>query len=441
MKALAACGAAMLVMTGAALIYLLPWDKSEGVADLRPVVTVLAAASVGVYFLAVRLVLRRAQPRHAVWLVLAVAAALRVPMLFAPPILSSDIYRYVWDGKVQDAGINPYLYVPADPTLAPLRDTAIYPHINRADYARTIYAPTAQAVFAAVARISPSMMAMKLAMALFELLAIVCAMRLLGLAGLPTERVLIYAWNPVAVWSFAMDGHVDAVAIGLLGLALLLRCQKREGWAGLLLGAAALVKFLPFAVGPALWRRGGWARLAAGTLVAIAALYACYAGAGRHVLGFLPAYGSEEGFENGHGIWLLAGLQTLGTLPSYASAVYGALVLLALGSLALWFMTRPGEPDTITVCHRAAVLAAAATAAIGPHYHWYFAWIALPAVIAPSRPVIWLSAAPVLLFVSPFDGSFTWACLLYVPALLLTFQALRPTLSPTKGMPQWPQRL
>jgi hypothetical protein len=44
-----------------------------------------------------------------------------------PPRLSTDIYRYIWDGRLQGAGVNPYLYVPVDPRLAELRDDSIYP--------------------------------------------------------------------------------------------------------------------------------------------------------------------------------------------------------------------------------------------------------------------------------------------------------------------------
>ena len=50
---------------------------------------------------------------------------MRALLLFAPPH-STDIYRYIWDGRVQADGINPYRYVPADPALAHLRDAAIY---------------------------------------------------------------------------------------------------------------------------------------------------------------------------------------------------------------------------------------------------------------------------------------------------------------------------
>ena len=93
------------------------------------------------YGLAVWLVLRRGRDAKVLGIVLAVAVLGRVVALFAPDTLSDDIYRYIWDGRVQAAGINPYRYVPADQTLAPLRDAEIYPNINRKDYATTIYPP------------------------------------------------------------------------------------------------------------------------------------------------------------------------------------------------------------------------------------------------------------------------------------------------------------
>ena len=80
-------------------------------------------------------------------IVLLIALAVRLIALIAPPFLSTDIYRYVWDGLVQGAGINPFRYIPADSHLAFLRDANIYPNINRRDYAHTIYPPGSQLIF------------------------------------------------------------------------------------------------------------------------------------------------------------------------------------------------------------------------------------------------------------------------------------------------------
>ncbi len=100
-----------------------------------------------VYIFAVWIVCRLQSGRLGVAVVLIVAALLRLSILFSPPFLSDDIYRYIWDGRVQAAGINPYRFVPSDEQLEPLRDDAIYPNINRSDYAHTIYPPLAQITF------------------------------------------------------------------------------------------------------------------------------------------------------------------------------------------------------------------------------------------------------------------------------------------------------
>lgn len=424
---LAALGAALLALTFGALALHVPGADTVGSPSLKNVFVAVLALSVAVYFGAVRESLRPAPPARAVWLVLLVAVALRVPVLLAPPFLSSDVYRYVWDGRVQTAGINPYRFVPGDPALARLRDDAVYPRINRADYAPTIYPPTAQIVYAAVGQIAQSVTLMKLAMVAFEALAVLCLLRLLTLAGLPAYRVLIYAWNPLAVWAFAGNGHVDAIAIGLLALTLLLRARLRDGWAGAVFGAAVLVKFLPVVVTPTLWRaRAGW-RLTSVCLLTIAALYACYADVGWRVLGFLPSYRVEEGLDSGSGIWFLAGLETIWSLPSSATLVYFAVAAAGLGVFGLSLMTpdRTRVTDPVALCGGAALLMAGATAAISPHYPWYFAWLALPCVLAPYRAVLFLSAAPVLLYLDPFHERFIWPSLVYVPAVLLAIVDLR----------------
>jgi alpha-1,6-mannosyltransferase len=439
MKRLAVLGLAITGLTLFALVQLWPWQQAEGSAQVVPPLVAILAVTALVYLAAVGLVLRHTLPSRAIWIVLIVAVAIRLPVLFTPPILSTDIYRYIWDGRVQIAGINPYLFLPSDPALADLRDATIYPRITRADYAHTIYPPMAQLVFATIARVAQSVFAEKACMLGFEAVAIFCALRLLKLARLPPERVLIYAWNPVPVWAFACDGHLDAIGIGLLAVALLLRCLKRDGIAGVVFGAAVLVKFLPAVVAPALWRRGAGWRLAVAATATILALYACYAGAGRQILGFLPGYGVEEGIDSGNGIWLLAGLQHLVALPSEAVPIYAGVALLALAGVGCWFMTRPrprpGTPeDVVMICNQAAILAAGVTFIISPHYAWYFAWLALPVVVRPYWSVIWLATAPVVLYHDPFNDPFYWRSVVYVPAALLALSDIRGTLSRQPGM-------
>ena len=424
-------GTALLALTLSGLLVDVPATAGAmHVFRVRMLLGLLVVAAV-VYFAAVHLILRYAWPRGTVWIVVGVAIALRVLLLTAPPILSSDIYRYVWDGRVQAAGINPYRYVPADPALASLRDPVVYPRINRAGYARTIYPPLAEVVFAVTGRVSDNVTGMRLVMLGFEAVGIICLLRLLPLAGLPGERILIYAWNPLALWSFANDGHVDAIAVGLLGLALLLRARHKDGWAGAALAGAVLAKFFPLVVAPAFLRGGNFWRPALAGLLVIGCGYALYGSAGVHVLGFLPSYGQEEGFVSGTGLWALAGLATLITLPSSATLIYVAVVAVAFLALAVGILWQPAPAnDAQALCRDTGLLGAAAMAANSPHYHWYFAWLALPAVVAPSRALLWLATAPLLLIEEPVPGDrFFWPSLVYVPAILLLLADLRPWLA------------
>jgi hypothetical protein len=418
-------GGTLIVLTVAARMLHIPGAVDIG-SDTRKTefVALLAIAAV-VYLVAVRALLRGA--RASLWMVLLVAIALRLPALLGPPFLSSDMYRYVWDGRVQDAGINPYRYVPDDPALRSLRDDMIFAHINRAATARTIYPPTAQLVFRAVGAVSQSVIAMKLTMLGFEALACWAILRLLALAQLPAERVVIYAWNPLAVWAFAGNGHVDAIAVGLMGLTLLLAAARRDTWTGIVFGATILVKFLPAAIAPALWRRPGPWRLPVVTFATMVALYLCYSGVGWHVLGFLPGYFGDEDLTQGTGIWLLAGLGLVMPVTSLMARIYATAAVVGLVSLAMWIAFRPrvAEADPRRLCGDVALLAAAATVVISPHYPWYFVWLALPCVVCARWSIIWLSVAPVLLYLDPWHERFLWPSLVYLPAGALVLHEWR----------------
>ena len=424
LRPLALVGSLLLLLTVAALALHIPGADTVGTGERKVVFVILLALAAVCYFAGVHVVLQRRPAPRAIWIVLFVAVAMRLPPLLAPPFLSSDMYRYVWDGEVQNAGFNPYRYIPADPALASLRDSTVYPQISRADYARTIYPPTAQIVFRAVTAIDPSVLAMKLAMVAFEALAIGAVLALLQRAQLPPERVLIYAWNPLAVWAFAGNGHADAIGIGLLALALLARNARRDTLAGALLGAAGLVKLFPLAVAPAIWRRGAAWRTPLACLAAIAGLYLCYISAGSHVFGFLTGYLAEEDITQGSGIWLLAGLSHLATLTPLAAKLYIGAVAIGLLVVAGWIAFRDAADDAVRICGDVAMFAACVTVAISPHYPWYFAWLALPSCLYPRWSIVWLSAAPVLLYLDPWHERFFWPCLVYLPAGLLATHAL-----------------
>src|SRR5690349_16665704 len=243
---------------------------AKGVADIVWFLK-LAAVQLLIYLAVAWLSLRTPDSRTLLLVGLVFAALFRLSILFTTPYLSDDIYRYIWDGRVQAAGINPYRYVPADASLANLRDDKIYPYINRRDSAQTIYPPVAEAVFLVVTRFSQSVTWMKAAMVGFEAVAIWALIQLLASFGLARQRVLIYAWHPLVVWEFAGSGHIDAMAIAFIALALLARRKDRQMSTGFFLACATCVKLFPAVLFPALYRRWSWKMpLAFAATVAIA---------------------------------------------------------------------------------------------------------------------------------------------------------------------------
>ena len=112
MRLLLFLGLGLVGLTAAGLLLGLPLDMDAADLPRVQILVALMMAAAALYFLAVRVVLRGTWPRWTVWMVLAVAVVLRALPLSVPPFLSSDIYRYVWDGRVQAAGINPYRHVP-----------------------------------------------------------------------------------------------------------------------------------------------------------------------------------------------------------------------------------------------------------------------------------------------------------------------------------------
>jgi len=428
-RRLAILGFLLLALTLGALALHIPGAITVGSPTRKTLFVALLGVAALVQFGAVAVVLRGV-PRGAVWLVIAVALATRIGPLIAPPFLSTDIFRYVWDGRVQAAGINPYRYLPADPALTALRDAEVFPHIARAEWAPTIYPPAAQLVFAAVGMAAPGVTAVKATMVAFEALAMAAAAMVLSRASLPPSRIIIWAWNPLAIWAFSGNGHIDAVAAGLLAVALMLigmpsaARMRNVIFSGIAFGAAVLAKFLPLVAAPVFWPRGRWP-VAIATALTIVVLYACYAGVGWRVFGFMPGYSAEEGLSDGSGFWLLAGLSNLVGLPPAAAPIYVALATALLGGLGLWiaFVSRPVTDREIW--RAAGMLMAGATVAISPHYPWYFAWLALPATVAPSRTLIWLATAPVLLYADTFGDRFVWPCTVYLPALGLALADYR----------------
>jgi alpha-1,6-mannosyltransferase len=352
----------------------------------------------------------RTPTTRALWLILGVAIGLRAYVLVFDPLLSSDIYRYVWDGKVQATSINPYRYVPADPALASLRDGTIFPHINRATTAVTIYPPVAQFFFLIVTRTGENVTVMRLALMGCEAVTVTIIALFLRRMNQPVTRVVAYLWHPLPLWEIANSGHVDAlmVALMLLGLWIALTGHALRG--AVVIAFSALVK--PFAV-PALagiWRP--WdLKMPLVVIGAIALCYLPYLSVGWGVLGFLTkGYLREEGISAGYELWPLSLWRLVfgehqGDVVGYA--VLAALVLLFMGLL----VARRSDRSIASSLADINMLLLITLLFASPNYPWYFLVIT-PFVVLCSSPPAWVVSIGALLLSEQVDWDF------YIPRMV-----------------------
>ena len=367
------------------------------------------------------LVLRIAAGR-AVPLILLGAVAIQLAALSAPPRTSTDLYRYIWDGRVQAAGIDPYRYVPAASQLIPLRDPFLWPahgpicitrdgvssgpgagpehaqlgtlvsaltpgctRINRPGV-HTIYPPVAEAYFTAVDELSPPGSGSLPIQAAAAFCAIATAVLLLvGLRrlGRDPRLAVLWAWCPLTALEAGNNAHVDVLAAFLTAAALLTLARGggrgRTASGAALLGLAVAAKITPVLAMPAVLRRRPTLTIAAAATTGIVYLPHLLA-VGGGVIGFLPGYLKEEGYGSGDRFQLLSIV-----LPG-RWATLAAVIVLAGVAVAVLRRTDPDRP-----WRGALVMTGAALAVTTPPFAWYA--ILLVVLVAIDGRAEWLALA------------------------------------------------
>ncbi|MGZ3678261.1 MAG: glycosyltransferase 87 family protein [Ktedonobacterales bacterium] len=233
--------------------------------------------------------------------ILALGGTFRLLAFPSLPTLSHDAYRYVWDAHLVAHGVSPYVHPVNDPSIASLRDTAIWPRVNWRD-AVTIYPPGAQLLFLAVHAVAPlNIWAMKAAIELCDVLAGVVTLLLLRQRSMDLRRVILYWWSPIPVVEFAANAHIDAAAVLWVLLALLLvgsASRPARLGAGLFLGLAALTKLYPLIFALALVRRRDWS-FVLGLAATCTLAYLPFVRLGLGGGGFLGTYLSQRFVDQG----------------------------------------------------------------------------------------------------------------------------------------------
>ena len=186
---------------------------------------------------------------------LLLAVAWRVAMVPTTPLVSDDVYRYVWDGRVQRFGYNPYRSAPDDPALEHLHIDQTRRIDPTSAALPTIYPPVAELFFRSVTSIHESVAAIVIAVVVCDLLTMLVLWRWLAVTGRSPWWVLAYAWHPLVAIEGAGGGHIDVVGTLLVVVAGFALSRRRGLLAASALAAAVAVKFLPIVLAPLLWRR------------------------------------------------------------------------------------------------------------------------------------------------------------------------------------------
>ena len=302
---------------------------------------------------------------------LGVALVWRVALVASPPLLSDDVNRYVWEGRVQLHGGNPYRWAdrPTAEKWTPLRDE-VWEGLNHAHYT-AVYPPLFELAARAVVGMRDSVTTMKAFLVGCELLT-------LGLLGLMLrrraqglERLLVLAWSPLALLEIAGSGHNEA--FGILWMVLALFALER-GWpfvSALAAAAGFMSKLLPGLVAVAWARRYRLVHVLA-AVGCTAAIAWPYLDAKRTMLLSLSKYAQYWRFNE----TLFAPLAAL--LGSHEAAVRaGAVATLVL---ALWLAWRRVDPA------RAALVVVAASLLLSPNVlEWYALWL-IPLLVLVDCP-------------------------------------------------------
>jgi alpha-1,6-mannosyltransferase len=223
--------------------------------------------------------------RRLLFMAFAFALAFRIPPAVAPVGSDNDMVRYLWDGRVQRLGYNPYGLKPSDPALVHTHTDESIQMPSRHD--RTPYPPAAQLFFRMVVTISDSTLAMKVALVLCDLLTMIVLWRWLGVMGRSEWLTIAYAWNPLVVLEVSHSGHIDALGALWIVTAAFWLSRRKTLLASLAFVLAIASKLLPIVLAPLFIGRIR-ARDAIIAAVFLILLYLPFASSGTIPLGAVP---------------------------------------------------------------------------------------------------------------------------------------------------------
>ena len=311
-------------------------------------------------------------PRRVIFIGLALAGLWHLAFLLTTPGSDDDIHRYVWDGRVQRLGYNPYIVIPNDPALAGLHTPETRTLNN--PYLPSPYPAGAELFFRGVTAIHESIFALKVAFVVCDFAIVLVLLDILRTSQQGAHWVLAYAWNPLLATEVAGSGHIDIVGVLLLLVSFAALGRRWRAVAAVTFGLAVAVKFLPIVLLPLYWKRVRVRDVALATVV-VGLLYMPFLNHGRIPTGSLGTYVHSFRFND----------PVFATLERVAAPQIVAGLALLVGFLnAIWMRSKAAEvsADAFAWPMAASLLCAPVV------YPWYLLWM-LPFVRSASTvPII-----------------------------------------------------
>ncbi len=324
------------------------------------------------YLLAIREFLATPRFSHRVVVIgLILASIWHIEFLRVPPGADEDIYRYLWDGRLERLGYNPYIVVPSDPAANALH-TVETRKLNNPDLPSP-YPAGAQLFFRAVTAIHESTFALKVAFVICESAIALVLLDVLRYSRQGAHLVLAFAWNPLLAIEVAGSGHIDIVGALFLLVSAAALARRWRAAAAVGLGLAVSVKFLPIVLLPLYWKR---IRIRDAALAAalVGLLYLPFLNHGRIPIGSLGTYVQNWRF-NGP---VFAALDQV-ALPQLLAAV----ALFAGLATATWLRRAAPESSLYAFAWPMAASLVCAPAV----FPWYLLWL-LPFLTSSSTLLI-----------------------------------------------------
>ncbi len=175
-------------------------------------------------------------------LIMAIAVIARTLIFFQDP--SDDVYRYLWEGSLFAKGVNPYLFSPNDIALIDLaKKFPFHSLINHPDITAA-YPPLMISFFSIISKISISLYSVKAVMAVFDLASILFFISIIKKRKINIRWSLLYALNPLILYSFAGEGHFDSMQNFFILGALYFYDRKKWLYLFVFAGLAVQVKYV-----------------------------------------------------------------------------------------------------------------------------------------------------------------------------------------------------